>query len=95
VTAGAGPFYLLIGNPEAKTPAYDLAAVLAREAPQPEVRAVLLAPAANPGYRPPPLPVKPWSERYPQLLYGTLAVAILVMGYVTVRFLFKVKNVSG
>ena len=56
---------------------------------------MLLAPAANPGYRPPPPPVKPWSERYPQLLYGTLAVAILVMGYVTVRFLLKVKNASS
>jgi hypothetical protein len=95
LAAGAGPFYLLTGNPEAKAPAYDFAAVLAREAPQPEIRAVLLAPSAHPGYRPPPLPVKPWSERYPQMLYGTLAVAILVMGYVTVRFLFKVKNASG
>jgi hypothetical protein len=95
LAAGAGPFYLLTGNPDAKVPSYDLAAVLAREAPQPEVRATLLAPADNPGYRPPPPPVKPWSERYPQLLYGTLAVAILVMGYVTVRFLLKVKSASG
>jgi Protein of unknown function (DUF3999) len=95
LAAGAGPFYLLTGNPDAKAPFYDLAAVLAREAPQPEVHATLLAPADNPGYRPPPPPVKPWSERYPQLLYGTLAVAILVMGYVTVRFLLKVKSASG
>ena len=95
LASGAGPFYLFTGNPDAKAPSYDFAAVLAREAPQAEVRAMLLAPAANPGYRPPPPPVKPWSERYPQLLYGTLAVAILVMGYVTVRFLLKVKNASG
>ena len=95
LAAGAGPFYLLTGNPDAKSPSYDLAAVLAREAPQPEIHATLLAPADNPGYRPPPPPVKPWSERYPQLLYGTLAVAILVMGYVTVRFLLKVKSASG
>jgi len=46
--------------------------------------------AANPGYRPPPARVLPWSERHPQLLYATLAVAVLVMGYVTVRFLMKV-----
>lgn len=90
--AGAGPFYLFTGNPQAKAPSYDLAAILAREAPRPEVRAALLPPAANPGYRP---PTPPWSERYPQLLYGTLALAILVMGYVTVRFLLKVKTASG
>jgi hypothetical protein len=95
LASGAGPFYLLTGNPDAKAPSYDLAAVLAREVPQQEVRAMPLAPADNPGYRPPPPPVKPWSERYPQLLYGTLAVAILVMGYVTVRFLLKVKSASG
>jgi hypothetical protein len=95
LASGAGPFSLFTGNPDAKAPAYDFAAILVREAPQPEVLAALLAPAANPGYRPPPPPVKPWSERYPQLLYGTLAVAILVMGYVTVRFLLKVKNATG
>jgi Protein of unknown function (DUF3999) len=95
LTSNAGPFYLFTGNPDAKAPFYDFAAILAREAPQPEVRAVLLAPADNPGYRPPPPPVKPWSERYPQLLYATLAIAILFMGYITVRFLFKVKNASG
>ena len=93
--AGAEQFYLFTGNPDAKAPSYDFAALLAREAPQPEIRAALLAPADNPGYRPPPPPVKPWSERYPQLLYGTLAIAILVMGYVTVRFLLKVKNAPG
>ena len=92
---GAGPFNLFTGNPEAKVPHYDFAAVLAREAPQPEVPANLLQPSANPGYRPPPPPVKPWSERYPQLLYGTLALAILVMGYITVRFLLKVKSAAG
>ena len=95
LASGAGRFNLFTGNPDAKAPSYDFAAVLAREAPQAEVRAMLLAPAANPGYRPPPPPVKPWSERYPELLYGTLAVAILVMGYVTVRFLLKVKNASS
>lgn len=95
LAAGAGPYYLLAGNPDAKAPSYDLPAVLAREAPKPEVLATLLTPADNPAYRPPPPPVRPWSERYPQLLYGTLAVAILAMGYVTVRFLLKVKSASG
>jgi hypothetical protein len=94
-SVGSGTFQLFTGNPDAKPPAYDFAAVIAREAPQPEVSAVLLAPAINPGYRPPPPPVKPWSERHPQVLYGTLVIAILVMGYVTIRFLLKVKNAAG
>ena len=93
--AGGGTFRLFTGNPDAKPPAYDFAAVIAREAPQPEVHAILQAPAVNAGYRPPPLPVKPWSERYPQVLYGTLVIAILVMGYVTIRFLLKVKRATG
>jgi Protein of unknown function (DUF3999) len=92
---GGGTFRLFTGNPDAKPPAYDFAAVIAREAPQPEVHAVLQVPATNPGYRPPPPPVKPWSERYPQILYGTLVIAILVMGYVTIRFLLKVKSAAG
>jgi hypothetical protein len=91
----AEQFYLFTGNPDAKGPSYDFAAVVAREAPRPEVSATLLASSANPGYRPPPPPVKPWSERYPQLLYGTLALAIMVMGYVTIRFLLKVKSAAG
>jgi hypothetical protein len=93
--AGSGTFRLFTGNPDAKPPAYDFAAVIAREAPQPEVHAVLQAPLSNPGYRPPPPPVKPWSERYPQVLYGTLVIAILVMGYVTIRLLLKVKRATG
>jgi hypothetical protein len=92
--AASGAFRLFTGNPDAKPPAYDLAAVIAREAPQPEVHAVLQAPAINPGYRPPPPPVKPWSERYPQVLYGALVISILVMGYVTIRFLLKVKSTA-
>jgi uncharacterized protein DUF3999 len=93
--AGGGTFRLLTGNPDAKSPAYDFAAVLAREAPQPEIPAVLQAPAPNPAYRPSPPPVKPWSERYPQVLYGVLVIAILVMGYVTVRFMLKVKGTAS
>jgi len=92
LASSAGPFFLFTGNQQAKAPSYDLAAILAREAPQPEARAVLLPPVANPRYRP---PTPPWSERYPQLLYTILALAILVMGYVTVRFLLKVKNAPG
>ena len=93
--SGAENILLLTGNPDAKAPSYDFAAVVAREAPQPEVTATMLASSTNPDYRTPPPPVKPWSERYPQLLYATLALAIVGMGYVTIRFLLKVKNAAG
>ena len=93
--AVGGRTILFAGNPSAKAPSYDFATVIAREAPQPEVRATLLAPRENAGYRPAAPPVKPWSERYPQLLYATLAIAILVTGYATIRLLIKVKKVSG
>jgi len=93
--AGSGTLRLFTGNPDAKPPAYDFAAVIAREEPQPQVQAVLQAPAIKPGYRPPPPLVKPWSERYPQVLYGALVIAILVMGYVTIRFLLTVKSAAG
>jgi hypothetical protein len=94
VVHSEGRFLLFTGNPDAKAPSYDFAAVLEREAPQPDVRATLLAPSVNPGYHPLPAPQKPWSERYPQLLYGTLAVAIAVMGYIAIRYLLKIKSAS-
>lgn len=93
--AGVGTYHLLTGNPDAKPPAYDFAAVIARETPQPEIQAVLQAPSINRDYRPPPPPVKPWSERYPQVLYGVLVMAILVMGYVTIRFMLKVRGAAN
>ena len=81
-----------LANPKARTPFYDLGAVLARNK---EAEEIVLAPGPeqpNASYRPPPAPVKPWSDRYPAVLYTTLAAAILAMGYVTVQFLMKVKR---
>jgi len=43
----------------------------------------------NAAYRP---PQKPWSDRYPALLYSVLAAAIVSMGYVAVRFLGALKG---
>lgn len=88
----AGEYALYYGNPKAKAPAYDLGTILAARAPVPEIVLTAAAEQSNPAYRPPPPPVKPWSERYPGLLYGTLAAAILGMGYLTVRLLMSVKR---
>lgn len=87
VPDAAGEYALAYGNPKAQSPSYDLAAVLARRAPAPDTPLAAGAPRRNPGYQP---PLKPWSERHPEILRITLAVAVLIMGVVTVRFLRKV-----
>jgi hypothetical protein len=80
-------YFLLYGNPTAAAPAYDFAEALARRAPQ-ELRLVTMgAEEANPGYRPPPEPAKPWSERNPALLYGVLFLAVTVLGWLSFRLL--------
>jgi len=40
----------------------------------------------NPDYRPPPPPVKPWSERHPGILYTVLVGAVLGLGAATLSF---------
>jgi hypothetical protein len=88
----AGEYALYYGNPDAKAPVYDLGAVLAHGKPMPEISLAAGPERPNPAYRPPTPPVKPWTDRYPALLYTVLAVAVLGMGYVTVRFLLNVKR---
>jgi hypothetical protein len=90
----AGDYSLYAGNPAARPPVYDLAAILGREAGTPELVLTASAEQGNPSYHPPPAPVKPWSERHPALLYGTLAAAILGMGWVIVRFLASIRRSS-
>ena len=92
--AAAGEYWLYYGNPEVTAPTYDLGTILARKSPSPEVVLAAAAEQPNPAYRPPIPPLKPWSERHPEVLYGTLAAAILGMGYVTVRLLKVVKRPS-
>jgi len=88
----AGDYALYYGNPQAKPPVYDLGTILARRAPAPEILVAAGAEQPNPRYQPSPLPLKPWSERHPQVLYGTLAVAILAMGWVTIKFLMSLRQ---
>jgi hypothetical protein len=95
LTDAAGGYALFYGNPDAKAPAYDLGAILARGKPIPELVLAAGPEERNPVYIPPPPPVKPWSDRYPAVLYATLAIAILGMGYVTVRFLLNVRSAES
>ena len=88
----AGDVQLYYGNPDAQAPVYDFAAILRRQAPLPETTPLIGEWKRNPDYRPPKGPTKPWSERHPGLLYAVLGVAVVGMGLVTVRFLFKVRE---
>jgi len=77
-----GPYWLYSGNPEAKQPSYDLASLT------PALPVSVGAPEPNPQYRP---PTQPWSERNPHLLNFVLIAAVVLMGYITIRFLRKIK----
>jgi hypothetical protein len=92
LAGAAGKYELYWGNPEAKAPSYDLGEILARRAPAAPVLLTAGPAERNPAYRPPRAPAKPWSDRHPAILYTVLGAAILAMGYVTVRFLLKVKR---
>jgi hypothetical protein len=84
-----GSYSLYYGNTDAHAPQYDLRDLLAREAPSPEITITGGAEERNPNYREKPPPAKPWSEEHPGILYITLALAVVGMGTVTVRFLRK------
>ena len=91
----AGEYWLYFGNPNARSPSYDLPMVLAKGTLDNAVSVTAEGRQENPGYKPPEPPVKPISERYPGLLYGVLGVAVLGLGYFTLRFMQGVKDSSG
>lgn len=72
---------LYFGNPEAIDPNYDFARNLPPELPAPPRRAALGAVTPNPDFTPPP---KPWSERWPWLIYVVLGAASAVLALVIV-----------
>jgi hypothetical protein len=82
-------YWMYYGNSAAKPPAYDLPMVLARSSIESASTINAAAQEANPGYIEPPTPAKPFSDRHPELLYAILGVAVLAIGYMTVRFLQK------
>ncbi len=90
-TGGSGAM-LYYGNSTATSPSYDLAKRLANSPPKQETGLTLGAEEANPAYRPPPVPEKPWSERQPGLLYAVLGIAIVTLGFFAWRLL---KSMQG
>ncbi len=88
-----GEVFFYFGNPAARAPSYDLAAVLSHRKPM-EVATPTVEPwKVNPDYRPPVPPRKPWTDRYPILLYVLLGTAVVAMGLVAIVFMMKVRRV--
>jgi len=83
-TARTGTYRVYIGNPSARQPSYDFARVIpASTVPA----AAQLGPVeTNPAFR---MPERPWTDRNPWLLNGTLAAAVVAMALVTLRMLRK------
>jgi hypothetical protein len=86
-STAAGPYWLYSGNAAAKEPSYDFARI-APTTSNARV-AVLGKPESNPQYQGPALP---WTDRHSLFLNAVLAGAVAVMGYITWRFLVKLKT---
>jgi hypothetical protein len=84
-SAQAGAYFVYVGNPSARQPSYDFARVL----PESGIAAAakLGTVSANPLFH---LPERPWTDRNPWLLNGALMVAVIAMGFVTIRMLKKI-----
>ncbi|MBV9939963.1 MAG: DUF3999 family protein [Acidobacteriaceae bacterium] len=82
-----GPYWLYLGNAAAKEPSYDFARLTPAVS---NAKAVSLGRSeSNQQYQ---APAMPWTDRYPYLLYAVLIGAVAVMGYITWRFLTKLKT---
>jgi hypothetical protein len=80
-----GAYFVYVGNPNARQPSYDFARVLPSKGLP--AGAKLGAVETNPQFR---LPERPWTDRNPWLLNGALVVAVIAMGFITLRMMKKV-----
>ena len=81
-----GAYWLYSGNAAAREPSYDFTRVAPITS---DVAAVTLGKTENnPQYQAPALP---WTDRYPYFLRAVLIGAVAAMGYITWRFLAKLK----
>jgi hypothetical protein len=96
VASAPGSYWLYFDGPGPELvnmPEYDLAKVLARQS-LPEHNWTLGPQEANPLFRPPAPPRKPWSEQHPAILYTVLGGAVLALGIATFRFAARLKATS-
>jgi hypothetical protein len=75
----AGPLRLYFGNPRAEDPGYDFAANLPGTLEPAPTRLTPGPVLPNPDFRPPEAPPKPWTERWPWLVYAVLGLASLTL----------------
>ena len=76
------PLQIYFGNQNAENTNYDFARNLPESLPQVPVRATVSAAEPNPEFTPPP---KPWTERFPWLIYVVLASVSVVLAAVIVN----------
>jgi hypothetical protein len=73
---GSGETRLFFGNPLAELPVYDFARNLPPKLSPPPARSALAAASLNPSFVPPP---KPFTERFPGLIYVVLSSVTFVL----------------
>jgi len=83
----AGEYWLYAGNPKARQASYDVSGLAATTLN--DLDASLGAAEANPQYRP---PERPWTDRNPYVLNFVLIGAVVVMGYMSIRLLRRVRS---
>jgi hypothetical protein len=91
LAASPGQYWIYYGNANAAAPVYDLPVVLSRREKLTESSWTAGAQQANPAYKPPPEPKKPWSEQHPAILYTVLGVAVVGLAIATLRFASRLR----
>jgi hypothetical protein len=85
-------YALYYGNPEARTPSYELERIFPYLVTENLPEAQLGAQTANPAFTGPPEPTKPFTERYPWLLPTIVAVAALLVGLFLASLLRQIRH---
>lgn len=79
-------YSILVSNPDAASPAYDLDLAVSRLDLENLPRAALEELTANPAYRPMEKE-SPWTERHPALLWAGLSLGVALLGWILLRTL--------
>jgi hypothetical protein len=82
-----GSYVVYVGNAGTRPPSYDFGHVMPKNVTP---TAAALGPMeASPLFR---APERPWTDRNPWLLNGTLIIAVVIMGFISLRMLRKLKS---
>ena len=80
-------YVLYYGDRGAARPSYDIAGVVDRLNLDSLPEGALGSEESNPAFRP---PAKPWTDRYPWLLWVALALTVVILGVLVVRSMMRV-----